>query len=75
MPPSLTLPGSSLLSYSPSKVAFPIEDDADGASLVAWTTTPWTLPSNVALCVHPSFTYVKVGASGLNGQSGEVPSA
>lgn len=27
---------------------------------VAWTTTPWTLPSNVALCVHPELTYVKI---------------
>lgn len=41
-------------------VAFPLEDDADGASLVAWTTTPWTLPSNLGLCVNPEFTYVKV---------------
>ena len=29
-------------------------------SVIAWTTTPWTLPSNLALCVHPDFTYVKV---------------
>jgi isoleucyl-tRNA synthetase len=28
--------------------------------LLAWTTTPWTLPSNVALCVNPKETYVKV---------------
>ncbi|KAI8462538.1 MAG: hypothetical protein J3K34DRAFT_182080 [Monoraphidium minutum] len=41
-------------------VSFPVKGDADGASLVAWTTTPWTLPSNLALCVHPEFTYVKV---------------
>ena len=27
---------------------------------LAWTTTPWTLPSNVALCVHPDDSYVKV---------------
>ncbi len=27
---------------------------------LAWTTTPWTLPSNVALCVNPNETYVKV---------------
>lgn len=26
---------------------------------LAWTTTPWTLPSNVALCVNPVETYVK----------------
>ena len=29
---------------------------------LAWTTTPWTLPSNVALCVNPEETYVKVKA-------------
>ncbi len=27
---------------------------------LAWTTTPWTLPSNVALCVGPEFDYVKI---------------
>ena len=30
---------------------------------LAWTTTPWTLPSNVALCVNPDETYVKVKAA------------
>ncbi|MCD7736403.1 MAG: isoleucine--tRNA ligase [Lachnospiraceae bacterium] len=30
------------------------------AYILAWTTTPWTLPSNVALCVNPHETYVKV---------------
>ncbi len=28
--------------------------------ILAWTTTPWTLPSNVALCMNPAFDYVKV---------------
>ena len=28
------------------------------SSFVAWTTTPWTLPSNLALCVNPQFIYV-----------------
>ena len=32
----------------------------EDAYFLAWTTTPWTLPSNVALCVNPSDTYVKV---------------
>lgn len=27
---------------------------------VAWTTTPWTLPANLALCVHPTMTYLRV---------------
>ena len=30
------------------------------AYILAWTTTPWTLPSNVALCVNPDETYIKV---------------
>eukprot|EP00892_Ulva_mutabilis_P011660 jgi/Ulvmu1/8867/UM049_0049.1 len=41
-------------------VAFPILDDPLATQLVAWTTTPWTLPSNLALCVHPDFDYVQV---------------
>ncbi|XP_051141767.1 isoleucine--tRNA ligase, cytoplasmic [Andrographis paniculata] len=41
-------------------VSFPVIDDPDGASFVAWTTTPWTLPSNLALCVNANFVYVKV---------------
>ena len=32
------------------------------AYFLAWTTTPWTLPSNVALCVNPAETYVRVKA-------------
>ncbi len=32
----------------------------DNTYFLAWTTTPWTLPSNVALCVNPEETYVKV---------------
>lgn len=32
----------------------------EDAYILAWTTTPWTLPSNVGLCVNPKETYVKV---------------
>ena len=32
----------------------------EDAYILAWTTTPWTLPSNLALCVNPEETYVKV---------------
>ena len=35
----------------------------EGAYFLAWTTTPWTLPSNVALCVNPDDTYIKVKAA------------
>ncbi|KAL0911232.1 hypothetical protein M5K25_019356 [Dendrobium thyrsiflorum] len=41
-------------------VSFPIIGDPDNAALVAWTTTPWTLPSNLALCVNANLVYVKV---------------
>ena len=35
----------------------------EDAYFLAWTTTPWTLPSNVALCVNPEDTYIKVKAA------------
>ena len=35
----------------------------EDACFLAWTTTPWTLPSNVALCVNPDETYCKVKAA------------
>ena len=41
-------------------VRFRVKDE--DAYILAWTTTPWTLPSNVALCVHPDETYAKVKA-------------
>ncbi|KAF7668411.1 hypothetical protein LDENG_00011060 [Lucifuga dentata] len=40
-------------------VNFPLVGNEDVA-LIAWTTTPWTLPSNLALCVNPEFLYVKI---------------
>ncbi|XP_031424331.1 isoleucine--tRNA ligase, cytoplasmic [Clupea harengus] len=40
-------------------VSFPLLED-EAVSLIAWTTTPWTLPSNLALCVNAEFQYVKV---------------
>ncbi|GAO48636.1 hypothetical protein SAICODRAFT_59029 [Saitoella complicata NRRL Y-17804] len=48
-------------------VAFPLVSDPS-TSFLAWTTTPWTLPSNLALCVNPDFTYIKIHdeASGHN---------
>lgn len=46
-------------------VTFPAVDSNDhtkelGYSFLAWTTTPWTLPSNVAVCLNPDMDYVKV---------------
>jgi isoleucyl-tRNA synthetase len=40
-------------------VSFPLVDKPE-ESFLAWTTTPWTLPSNLALCVHPEMDYVRV---------------
>lgn len=40
-------------------VGFPLVEDPN-TWLVAWTTTPWTLPSNIALAVNPDFEYVKI---------------
>ena len=42
-------------------VRFPVK--GEDAYFLAWTTTPWTLPSNVALCVNPNEEYAKVKAA------------
>jgi isoleucyl-tRNA synthetase len=54
------MPGCYKLVSDPSViVSFPLVSDPT-VSFVAWTTTPWTLPSNLALCVHPELDYVTV---------------
>ena len=40
-------------------VTFPLVEDPN-TQLLSWTTSPWTLPSNLAIVVHPTMTYVKV---------------
>ncbi|KAF5006005.1 hypothetical protein F66182_15879, partial [Fusarium sp. NRRL 66182] len=40
-------------------VSFPLVEDPN-VCLLAWTTTPWTLPSNTGLCVNPEFDYIKI---------------
>jgi isoleucyl-tRNA synthetase len=40
-------------------VRLPLMDE-EGTSLLVWTTTPWTLPGNVAVAAHPDFAYVKI---------------
>ena len=47
-------------------VSFPVVDS--DYALLAWTTTPWTLPSNLALCVHPDVEYVKFFDKKRNGK-------
>ena len=41
-----------------------MSDFEGGCNILAWTTTPWTLPSNVALCVNPKETYALIEAEG-----------
>ncbi|KKM12416.1 isoleucine--tRNA ligase [Clostridiales bacterium PH28_bin88] len=50
-------------------VKFPVKEakglfDPDKTSVVIWTTTPWTLPANVAIALHPGFDYVMVESEG-----------
>lgn len=40
-------------------IAFHLASDPN-VKFVVWTTTPWTLPSNLALAVNPDFDYVKI---------------
>ncbi len=43
-------------------VKFPLENRDE--SIVIWTTTPWTIPSNMAVFVHPEYQYVKADVNG-----------
>ncbi len=54
-------PPQVLAGASPLHIAFP--PDVESVSVVIWTTTPWTLPANQAICLHPDIEYafVKVG--------------
>ncbi|MEK8129743.1 isoleucine--tRNA ligase [Paenibacillus filicis] len=49
-------------------VAFQVQDGKgklpEDASIVIWTTTPWTLPANLGISLHPDFDYVLVEAAG-----------
>ena len=47
-------------------VRFPVKGE-EGVSVLIWTTTPWTLPSNMAVAVHPDETYARVKMSGASG--------
>lgn len=48
-------------------VSFPLISDPN-VKILAWTTTPWTLPVNLALCVNAAFEYIKI----KDEESGEV---
>ncbi len=55
--------GYRLVEHRAVFVKFPLRD-RPGESLLAWTTTPWTLSSNVAAAVNPTLTYLKVKLRG-----------
>ena len=40
-------------------ITFPLKNEPN-VKFLAWTTTPWTLPSNLAIAVNPDFEYVKI---------------
>ncbi len=46
------------------RLTAPDRPELDGALALVWTTTPWTLPSNLAMAVHPDVEYVVVSANG-----------
>ena len=50
-------------------VRFPVEGE-ERTSFLVWTTTPWTLPSNLALAVHPEvdYAFVRTGSAGSSGR-------
>ncbi|MDX1807403.1 MAG: isoleucine--tRNA ligase [Paenisporosarcina sp.] len=51
-------------------VSFEVTDGkgiiAEGTKIMIWTTTPWTIPANLGISVHPEFDYVIVEVSGTN---------
>ncbi len=56
-------------------VAFPAVDAKgllEDASFLIWTTTPWTLPANLAISVHPRFNYLVINADGQKYVVGET---
>ncbi|HHU30427.1 MAG: isoleucine--tRNA ligase [Bacillota bacterium] len=54
-------------------VRFPVIDgkgkitDIHDTWFVIWTTTPWTIPANLAICLHPEYSYVRVGTPEYGG--------
>ena len=44
-------------------VKFPLKD-REGEYILVWTTTPWTIPANMAVCVHPDYDYAYVETDG-----------
>ncbi len=55
-------------------VRFPVTGE-DNTSFLVWTTTPWTLPSNLLLAVHPDVEYARVRVSGSAADAGDAGDA
>lgn len=66
------LPTEDAAGVAPRADAAASPDELEGASLVIWTTTPWTLPANQAICANPDLDYclVEVGEHSAEGSAG-----
>lgn len=71
---TVTLPLTGALPGSAAEKTWAEHPDLHEAAALAWTTTPWTLPSNLALAVNPSVSYavVRIGADGAAGFDGKT---
>ena len=52
--------GYKLVKENSAVARFKVKESKENLYILAWTTTPWTLPSNVALCMNPDEPYVKI---------------
>jgi isoleucyl-tRNA synthetase len=53
-------------------VKFPLTEAKENAALVIWTTTPWTLPANLGIALHPEFEYTQGTFTHADGRSEEL---
>ena len=56
--------GYKLVKENSAVARFKVKESKENLYILAWTTTPWTLPSNVALCMNPDEPYVKIECGG-----------
>lgn len=71
---TVTMPFAGAREGSPAEATLQDVPELSKAAAIAWTTTPWTLPSNLALAVNPKVTYalVKVAEDGEEGFVGQT---
>ncbi|MGP5659328.1 isoleucine--tRNA ligase [Corynebacterium falsenii] len=71
---TVTMPFTGAREGSPAEATLQDVPELSKAAAIAWTTTPWTLPSNLALAVNPKVTYalVKVAEDGEEGFVGQT---